>query len=166
METRTIIPGRSTPAIRNTPKGHFWTIAMARRTLPAAASHALPAKAGAGGKKRERKSIKICRFQVRRNEPIRLGVVRADAVHHVTTVTEELPALRWPFPPGDQFIIHLDALRPRMEALADSVGGTRLTQVLLKPPLQIPANSSAEPEISRKFLPRAAIHAGWVSCSK
>lgn len=75
---------------------------------------------------------------MRRNEPIRVGVVREDAVHDVTAVTEELPALRWPFPPGDQFIIHLDALRPRMEALADSVGGTPLTQVLLKPPVANP----------------------------
>lgn len=82
--------------------------------------------------------MKICRYQLRRDEPVRVGVVRGDAVHDVTAVAEELPAVRWPFPPGDQFIAHLDALRPRMEALADSVMGTPLSRVLLKSPVANP----------------------------
>lgn len=82
--------------------------------------------------------MKICRYQLRRDEPVRVGVVRGDAVHDVTAVAEELPAVRWPFPPGDQFIAHLDALRPRMEALADSVVGTPLSRVLLKSPVANP----------------------------
>lgn len=82
--------------------------------------------------------MKICRYHLRRDEPVRVGVVRGDAVHDVTAVAEELPAVRWPFPPGDQFIAHLDALRPRMEALADSVIGTPLSRVLLKSPVANP----------------------------
>ena len=64
--------------------------------------------------------MKICRYQETADGPIRLGVVRGDKVHDVTAVTEALPSVRWPYPAGDQFIAHLDALRPRMEALADA----------------------------------------------
>ncbi|GLK44120.1 MULTISPECIES: fumarylacetoacetate hydrolase family protein [Novosphingobium] len=82
--------------------------------------------------------MKICRYQLRDGEPVRLGVVRGDAVHDVTAVTEDLPALRWPFPPGDQIIAHLDALRPQMKALADSVEGTPIAHVLLRNPVANP----------------------------
>ncbi|WP_232492634.1 fumarylacetoacetate hydrolase family protein [Novosphingobium kaempferiae] len=82
--------------------------------------------------------MKICRYRTAPDAPIRLGVVREDRVHDVTAVTEALPSVRWPFPPGDQFIAHLDTLRPRMEALADAAEGLPLSGVLLSNPVANP----------------------------
>jgi len=82
--------------------------------------------------------MKICRYKLRRGDPIRVGVVRGDSVHDVTAVTSELPSLRWPIPPGDQFVTHLDTLRPKMDALANSVDGMPLTDILLQSPVANP----------------------------
>lgn len=82
--------------------------------------------------------MKICRYQERADGPVRLGVVRGDMVHDVTAATDALPALRWPFPPGDQLIANLDRLRPAMEALADKAGGVPVADVLLRAPLANP----------------------------
>jgi len=82
--------------------------------------------------------MKICRYQESATGPVKLGVVRGDLVHDVTAVTDVLPAVRWPFPAGDQFIAHLDELRPAMEALADETPGIPVTDVLLRAPVANP----------------------------
>lgn len=82
--------------------------------------------------------MKICRYQEAADGPVKLGVVRGDMVHDVTAVTDALPAVRWPYPAGDQLIANLDALRPAMEALADSAPGVPVAQVLLRAPVANP----------------------------
>ena len=82
--------------------------------------------------------MKICRYQDCEDGPIKLGVVRRDLVHDVTSVTGSLPSVRWPYPPGDQLIANLDALRPQMEALADAAPGVPLTDVVLRAPVANP----------------------------
>lgn len=82
--------------------------------------------------------MRICRYQESADGPVRLGVVRGDRVHDVTAVTGALPPVRWPFPPGDQLIAHLDALRPEMERLADTAPGVPVAQVLLRAPIANP----------------------------
>lgn len=82
--------------------------------------------------------MKICRYQTHADGPVRLGIVRGGMVHDVTAVTDVLPAVRWPYPPGDQFIAHLDALRPQMEALADAAPGMPIGDVLLRCPVANP----------------------------
>lgn len=82
--------------------------------------------------------MKICRYQDSADGPVKLGVVRGDGVHDVSAVTARLPAVRWPYPPGDQFIAHLDALRPEMEALADKAAPVPLASVLLRCPVANP----------------------------
>jgi 2,4-diketo-3-deoxy-L-fuconate hydrolase len=64
--------------------------------------------------------MKICRFTLKSDAQARprLGLLEADGVRDVTAVTEALPALRWPLPPGDQLIANLAELGPRMAALA------------------------------------------------
>jgi 2-keto-4-pentenoate hydratase/2-oxohepta-3-ene-1,7-dioic acid hydratase in catechol pathway len=64
--------------------------------------------------------MRICRFTVKADSEARprLGVLEDGGVRDVTAATEDLPGLRWPLPPGDQLIANLDALRPRMAALA------------------------------------------------
>lgn len=82
--------------------------------------------------------MKICRYQENEGAPIKLGVVRGDLVHDVTSVTGSLPSVRWPYPPGDQLIANLDVLRPQMEALADAAPGVPLADVLLRAPVANP----------------------------
>lgn len=64
--------------------------------------------------------MKICRY-IANNDPARaprLGLWTDEGIRDVTAVTEALPALRWPLPPGDQLIANLAALRGPIEALA------------------------------------------------
>lgn len=82
--------------------------------------------------------MKICRYQETAEGPIKLGIVRDGMVHDVTAVTERLPSVRWPYPPGDQFIAHLDELRPAMEELADKATPVSVDKVLLKNPVANP----------------------------
>src|SRR5579862_1790784 len=64
--------------------------------------------------------MRICRYTLKadpRSQP-RLGLLGDDGIRDVTAVTEALPALRWPLPPGDQLIANLGGLAPMMVALA------------------------------------------------
>ena len=82
--------------------------------------------------------MRICRYQLAAGEPVRLGVVEDDVVRDVTQVADELPSLRWPLPPGDVFITHLEQLRPAMLKLARAATPVPVSQVLLKSPLANP----------------------------
>ena len=62
--------------------------------------------------------MKFCRF-----DDDRIGVVRDGLAHDVSAITEKLPAIRYPFPPGDALIANLDGLRDDMESLADGAPG-------------------------------------------
>jgi len=84
--------------------------------------------------------MKLCRF----NES-RIGVVRNDVIHDVTPVLQDLPALRYPFPFGDQLMAHLDGLRPAMEALADRVPGIAVDRVRLFSPVANPSKIIGTP---------------------
>ena len=88
--------------------------------------------------------MKLCRYQEHTHGPVRLGVVRDGFVHDVTLVTEDLTAVRWPFPPGDQLIANLDNLRPAMEALADRAEPVTVASVLLRCPIANPGRASLE----------------------
>jgi 2,4-diketo-3-deoxy-L-fuconate hydrolase len=84
--------------------------------------------------------MKLCRF-----EPDRLGIVRGDEVFDVTAITERLPALRWPFPLGDQFIAHLAELRADIERLADGAAPRKLADVKLLSPIANPSKIIGAP---------------------
>jgi 2-keto-4-pentenoate hydratase/2-oxohepta-3-ene-1,7-dioic acid hydratase in catechol pathway len=84
--------------------------------------------------------MKLCRFNQNR-----IGVVRNALVYDVTLALQDLPALRYPFPFGDQFVANLDTLRPKMEALADSVAGTPIDQVRLFSPVANPSKIIGTP---------------------
>jgi 2-keto-4-pentenoate hydratase/2-oxohepta-3-ene-1,7-dioic acid hydratase in catechol pathway len=69
---------------------------------------------------RDSDTMKLARFTLL-DDPARLprlGVVNDDGIHNVTALTERLPALRWPYPPGDQLIGALASLRPHLENAA------------------------------------------------
>jgi 2,4-diketo-3-deoxy-L-fuconate hydrolase len=84
--------------------------------------------------------MKICRFTLKADASgrPRLGLMADDGIREVTEVTEALPSLRWPLPPGDQVISNLEALRPRMEAMASNAPVIPRDQVSLLSPVANP----------------------------
>ena len=66
--------------------------------------------------------MRICRFMLKSEheaEP-RLGLMEDRGIRDVTSVTDTLPALRWPLPPGDVLIAHLAALAPQLARIANA----------------------------------------------
>lgn len=84
--------------------------------------------------------MRICRF-----DDNRLGVVADGLVHDVTSVVDDLPALRWPLPRGDHFFNNLDRLLPKMEAVAKTVPGRPVSGVKLLSPVANPGKIVAAP---------------------
>lgn len=84
--------------------------------------------------------MKICRYIANDDSARRprLGLWREDGIHDVTAVTDSLPALRWPLPPGDQLIANLPALRGPMEELAARTGPLARDSVTLLSPVANP----------------------------
>lgn len=68
----------------------------------------------------------------------RIGVVRDDRVHDVTSVVDRLPAHRYPFPAGDALVANLDSLRGEMERLADAAEGVPVSSVGFLSPVANP----------------------------
>jgi 2,4-diketo-3-deoxy-L-fuconate hydrolase len=84
--------------------------------------------------------MKICRFTLKTDPSAapRLGVMSDDGIRDVTAVTDDLPSLRWPLPPGDQVIAALPTLRARMEALAGNAAVIPRSDVKLLSPVGNP----------------------------
>lgn len=59
-------------------------------------------------------------------------------IRDVSQVAEELGSMRWPFPPGDLFIAHLEKLRPKMLELARAAKPIPVSSILLKSPVANP----------------------------
>ena len=77
--------------------------------------------------------MKYCRYNDNR-----IGVVRDDKVHDVTSVVDALPAHRYPFPIGDALVANLDSLRGEMERLADAAEGVPVSSVTFLSPVANP----------------------------
>lgn len=83
--------------------------------------------------------MRICRFSLKTDPAPRLGLVdAAERIRDVTGATEALPGLRWPLPPGDQLIAHLDRLRPRLDELAADAPSYARGEVRLLSPVANP----------------------------
>lgn len=86
--------------------------------------------------------MKICRFSLNSDslsEP-RVGLVEdGQTIVDVTAVVETLPALRWPFPYGDQLIANLSRLRGAIADLAQSGRAIPLDEVRLLSPVANPS---------------------------
>lgn len=82
--------------------------------------------------------MKICRYELPSGGPVHIGLVEDGMVRDVSRIAEELPSLRWPLPPGDLFIAHLDRLRPKMLDLARSAEPIPVSDVLLRSPVANP----------------------------
>ena len=84
--------------------------------------------------------MKLCRFDDRR-----LGLVEGGRVLDVSAALEALPALRWPVPPGDQVIAHLDTLRPEIERAAAAAPALDIGAVRLLSPVANPGKIIGAP---------------------
>ena len=84
--------------------------------------------------------MKLCRFDDRR-----LGLVEDGRVRDVSAALETLPALRWPVPPGDQVIAHLDTLRPEIERAAAAAPALDIGAVRLLSPVANPSKIIGAP---------------------
>ncbi|MFT3929689.1 MAG: fumarylacetoacetate hydrolase family protein [Spongiibacteraceae bacterium] len=82
--------------------------------------------------------MKICRYEIAADEPVRIGIVENGMVRDVSRIIDELPSLRWPLPPGDFFIAQLDSLRQKMQELACAAEPIPLERVRLKSPVANP----------------------------
>jgi 2,4-diketo-3-deoxy-L-fuconate hydrolase len=84
--------------------------------------------------------MKICRFTLKADAQARprVGLMAEDGIRDVTAVTEALPSLRWPLPPGDQLIAALPTLRPQMEARVANAPVIPRDQVRLLSPVANP----------------------------
>jgi 2-keto-4-pentenoate hydratase/2-oxohepta-3-ene-1,7-dioic acid hydratase in catechol pathway len=87
--------------------------------------------------------MRICRYQTEPGGPIHVGLVEADSfgddqVYDVSAVADRLPQQRWPYPPGDQFFVHLEELKPAMRELRAQATPVPVASVLLKTPIANP----------------------------
>ena len=99
--------------------------------------------------------MKLARF-----DDQRLGVVLEDDVADVTAVLDHLPTRRWPFPPGDDLIRHLPALRPAIEAALPSAPRLPLAGRRWLSPVANPGKVVAAPVNYRKHIEESRADAG------
>jgi 2-keto-4-pentenoate hydratase/2-oxohepta-3-ene-1,7-dioic acid hydratase in catechol pathway len=86
----------------------------------------------------------------------RLGLVEGYVLRDVTQVTDRLPALRWPFPAGDQLIANLEKLRGAIRNAADAMPRVPVTDTKLLSPIANPPRIIAAPMNYRAHVVEAA----------
>jgi 2,4-didehydro-3-deoxy-L-rhamnonate hydrolase len=101
--------------------------------------------------------MKICRF-----DDDRLGLVSADekSVADITTITDDLPAVRWPRSPVDPLMARLPELRAAIEALARSASWMPIERVALRSPIVSPSKLMAAPVNYRAHIDEANADTG------
>lgn len=82
----------------------------------------------------------------------RLGLVDGDCLRDVSAALDVLPAVRYPIPPGDLLIAHLDAVLARVRELAPSSPLRPLSGVVLRSPVANPGKVVAAPVNYQKHL--------------
>jgi 2-keto-4-pentenoate hydratase/2-oxohepta-3-ene-1,7-dioic acid hydratase in catechol pathway len=82
----------------------------------------------------------------------RLGLVEGDCLRDVSAALDLLPAVRYPVPPGDLLITHLDAVLTRARTLAPSSPLVPLRGVVLRSPVANPGKVVAAPVNYQKHL--------------
>lgn len=91
--------------------------------------------------------MKLCRF----NQD-RLGVVLDNEIADITSVIQQLPAVRYPLPRHDPLIAHLAQLRPSIEAALSQAERIPLSQVSFLSPVANPGKLVAAPVNYLKHL--------------
>ncbi len=84
--------------------------------------------------------MKFCRYNDNK-----LGVVEGDSVYDVSYALDLIPAARWPFPRGDQFVAHLGAIAGAVKAKGLGSATARVADVTLRNPVPNAAKIVAAP---------------------
>lgn len=95
--------------------------------------------------------MRICRF-----EENRIALVEKGQLRDVTAVLDALPARRYPYPMGDDFIEALPQLRERMESLAAEARPIPASQVKFLSPVANPSKIVGAPVNYKKHLEEVA----------
>ncbi|MFY9531166.1 MAG: fumarylacetoacetate hydrolase family protein [Candidatus Acidiferrales bacterium] len=95
--------------------------------------------------------MRLCQF-----DNNRLGLVDSGLVGDVTSVLDELPSQRYPFPLGDAFIAALPALRERIVAAASLAPTRPMSRVRLLSPVANPSKVMGAPVNYQKHLAEVA----------
>jgi len=82
----------------------------------------------------------------------RLGLVEGDCLRDVSAALDLLPEVRYPIPPGDLLIKHLDAVLTHARTLAPSSSLVPLSRVALRSPVANPGKVVAAPVNYQKHL--------------
>ena len=82
----------------------------------------------------------------------RLGLVEGDCLRDVSAALDVLPAVRFPAPPGDLLIAHLDAVLARARQIAPSSTLVPLSHVVLRSPVANAGKVVAAPVNYQKHL--------------
>ena len=96
--------------------------------------------------------MRLCRFGENR-----LGVVEDDHVRDVTAALDQLPAYRYPLPPGDMLVANLDKVSARARTLAKDAAPTPLDRLQLLSPVANPSKIIGAPMNYRTGQDEAAI---------
>ncbi len=99
--------------------------------------------------------MKICRY-----DENRIGLVRDDGIHDVSSVASELGSFSYPLPKFDPFIANLGRLKTRMEALANAAEPVPVARVKLLAPVANPGKIIAAPVNYTKHLQEALADKG------
>jgi len=82
----------------------------------------------------------------------RLGLVEGDCLRDVSAALDLLPEVRYPIPPGDLLIKHLDAVLTHARTLAPSSSLVPLSRVALRSPVANPGKVVAAPVNYQRHL--------------
>jgi len=96
--------------------------------------------------------MRLCRFGENR-----LGVVENDHVRDVTPALAQLPAYRYPLPPGDMLVANLDKVGAGARALAKDAAPTPIDGLQLLSPVANPSKIIGAPMNYRTGQDEAAI---------
>lgn len=99
--------------------------------------------------------MKLCRF-----DDNRIGLVRGDRVHDVTSVLTELGTFGYPLPRFDPFIARLGTLKAKIEAAASASEGLEVSTVRLLSPVANPGKVIAAPVNYTRHLQEALADKG------
>jgi len=99
--------------------------------------------------------MKLCRFNDNR-----LGLVEGEHLVDVTSALDALPAYRYPLPNTDQFIEHLDMLRPKIIEAAKTGSKLPLAGLTLLSPVANPGKVVAAPVNYQAHYDEAQADAG------
>jgi 2,4-didehydro-3-deoxy-L-rhamnonate hydrolase len=96
--------------------------------------------------------MRVCRFGENR-----LGVVDGDQVRDVTAALDELPAYRYPLPPGDMLMANLEKVSALARTLAKDAPATPVDRLQLLSPVANPSKIIGAPMNYRTGQDEAAI---------